>query len=221
MLETAHAKREIRIQLSAPMVRATLDDTKTVTRRTVKGEIPNGAVGAVLEPQSAGARPAWRWLDAAGNRLGKPFRCPYGMAGDHLYGVEAWRASLAFELTKPSEITPDTPVRYHAGGGSLPEFNAGKLRPGMFMPRWASRILLEVVDVRVERLKDITREQAIAEGIQRVGNRWRHYAFPTEDSEAWEFPQNSFASLWESLNGEGSWESNPWVFAISFRRLTP
>lgn len=221
MHEPVHAKREIAIQLSLPMVRATLNGSKSVTRRTVKGEIPAGAVRAVFNPYSDAKRPAWRWIDAADRVVGKPFRCPYGVAGDLLYGREAWRASLAFELTKPSEIQVGTPILYVAGGGNLPEFNAGRFRPGMFMPRWASRILLEVIDIRVERLQDITREQAIAEGIERVGGRWRHYFFPDEDEAAWEFPQNSFASLWDKLNGEGSWDSNAWVFCISFRRIMP
>lgn len=222
MLETTHAKREIRIQLSAPMVRATLDDTKTVTRRTVKGEIPNGAVRAVLEPQRAGARPAWRWLDAAGNRIGKPFRCPYGMAGDHLYGVEAWRTLSRFDQLPPRDVPAGSPIAFYADApNAAVGLERGKLRPGMFMPHWASRILLEVTDVRVEHLKSITEEQAIAEGIERVGRRWRHYFFPDDDGEAWEFPVNSYASLWDKLNGEGAWESNPFVFAISFRRLMP
>ena len=213
--------REIGIQYAAPMVRSILEDRKLVTRRTVKGEIPAGAVRAVFDQWSPGRAHAWRWLDQHGAPIGKPFRCPYGVAGDRLWVREAWRASLAFELTKPSEITAGTPLRYAAGGGDLPAFNAGKHRPGMFMPRWASRITLEVTGVACERLQDITHAQAIAEGIEPVGKRWRHYFFPQDDGEAWEFPVNSFASLWASLNGEESWEANPWVFAISFRRITP
>ncbi len=201
--------REIAIQLSAPMVRATLDGSKTVTRRTVKGEIPNGAVRSI-EFQRANDRPVWRWLDAADNPLGKPFRCPYGMAGDILWGREAWRASLAFELTKPSEITPGTPLLYVAGGGALPAFNAGKFRPGMFMPRWASRILLEVIDVRVERLQMMGVRDAIAEGIPAGG---------PENPDGIEL--RNFRDLWISLNGPGSWTADPFVFAISFRRLEP
>lgn len=220
MPETTHAKREIAIQLSAPMVRATLNGSKSVTRRTVKGEIPNGAVRAVFQP--CGRRPAWIWLDAAGNQVGKPFRCPYGIAGEALlWGREAWRTLSHLDDLPPRDVPAGSPVTFYADGGGENALLRGKFRQGMFMPRWASRILLEVIDVRVERLQSITREQAIAEGIERVGDRWRHYFFPTDDSEAWEFPQNSFASLWDKLNGEGAWDSNPFVFAILFRRITP
>lgn len=222
MLETTHAKREIAIQLSAPMVRATLNGSKSVTRRTVKGEIPNGAVRAVFNPYSEAKRPAWRWIDAADRVVGKPFRCPYGIAGETmLWGREAWRTLPRLDGLPPRDVPAGSPVTFYADGGDEDASLGGKFRPGMFMPRWASRILLEVIDVKVERLQDITRGQAIAEGIERVGDRWRHYFFPTEDGEAWEFPQNSFASLWDKLNGEGAWESDPYVFAISFRRLAP
>lgn len=219
MHETTHAKREIGIQLSAPMVRATLDGSKTVTRRTVKGDIPNGAVRAEFQP--GGRRPAWIWVDARGVQVGKHFRCPYGIAGDHLWGREAWRTLWRLDELPPRDVPAGSPVAFYADGEAADGGTSGKFRPGMFMPRWASRILLENTEVQVERLKDITREQAIAEGIERVGDRWRHYFFPENDAEAWEFPQNSYASLWDKLNGEGAWDSNPWVFAISFRRLEP
>ncbi len=211
--------REIAIQLSAPMVRATLNGSKTVTRRTVKGEIPNGAVRATRNV--LGLAPTWHWMDAGGNSLGKPFRCPYGSPGAHLWGREAWRTLWRFDELPPRDIPAGSPVAFYADGEARDGGTSGKFRPGMFMPRWASRILLEVTEVRVERLQDITRGQAIAEGVERVGDRWRHYFFPDDDTEYWEFPQNSFASLWDKLNGEGAWESNPWVFAISFRRITP
>lgn len=213
--------REVGIQYSAPMVRGVLDDSKNVTRRTVKGEIPAGAVRAVFGQWSSGRPHAWRWLDQSGAPLGKPFRCPYGVAGDRLWVREAWRTLPRLDELPPRDVPPGSPLTFYADGGDEAASLGGKFRPGMFMPRWASRILLEVTDVRVERLQEITHEQAIAEGIERVGNRWRHYFFPDDDSEAWEFPKNSFASLWVKLNGEGSWDASPWVFAIPFRRLTP
>lgn len=210
--------REIAIQFSAPMVRAERAGTKTVTRRTVKGEIPAGAVRAVFGQWSPGRAHAWRWLDRHGEPVGKPFRCPYGVPGDRLWPREAWRAPLAFELTKPSEIPPGTPILYAAGGGNLPAFNAGKHRPGMFMPRWASRDLLEVTGIACERLQEITPAQAIAEGIEANGDEWRDYSAPIVTCMT---PRGSFRSLWISLNGADSWEENPWVFAVSFRRITP
>jgi len=210
--------REVGIQYSAPMVRAVLDDLKLVTRRTVKGEIPAGAVRAVFEQRLVNRPPAWHWLDEFGATLGKPFRCPYGVAGDRLWVREAWRASLAFELTKPSDITPGTPIRYAAGGGDLLPSNAGKHRPGMFMPRWASRIALEVTGVACERLQDITDAQAIAEGIPANPSA---IGVPSTFPPGQTIARAMFRTLWDSINGEGAWDANPWVFAISFRRITP
>lgn len=82
--------------------------------------------------------------------------------------------------------------------------------PSMFMPRWASRIDLEVTEVRCQRLQDITEEDAKAEGA---------YAAPSEVTGNHPLARVCFERLWDSINGEGSWESNPWVFAYTFRRL--
>lgn len=217
--------KEIGIQYSAPMVRAVLDDSKTVTRRTVKGEIPAGAVRAVFDQWKPGAKHSWRWIDQHDAPVGKPFRCPYGVAGDRLWVREAWRAPSGFDNLPPREVPARISVAYVAG--SAPSSVLGKFRPGMFMPRWASRILLEVTDVHVERLQDITREQAILEGIKPFGlSRWHNYLSPPDYEvpiylSQCEDPRDSYGSLWDSLNGDGSWEANPWVFAISFRRVTP
>jgi hypothetical protein len=84
------------------------------------------------------------------------------------------------------------------------------------MPRWASRITLEVLDVRVERLQDISEADARAEGappshasIDRIS---REFGFP-------DFPRSWYGQLWGQINGPGSWDSNPWVWCVSFRRL--
>jgi hypothetical protein len=90
-------------------------------------------------------------------------------------------------------------------------------RPSIHMPRWASRILLEITGVRVERLADISKDDAMAEGIvvQPDGG------FGLADSTHYNFsdPTDSYCSLWESINGDGSWYANPWVWCISFRRV--
>lgn len=209
MNETVHAKREIAIQLSAPMVRATLDGTKSVTRRTVKGEIPNGAHHAILEQGRAGARPAWRWVDGLGHPIGKPFRCPHGMAGDMLWGREAWRTLGRLDELPPRDIPAGSPLAFLADGpGVSVGLTLGKFRPGMFMPRWASRILLEVVDVRVERLNAMTDADARAEGVR-------------ADAALNRSAVDNFSLLWDTLNGDGAWFENPFIFAISFRRITP
>ncbi len=96
---------------------------------------------------------------------------------------------------------------------------AGKLRPGMFMPRWASRITLEITAVRVERLQDISREDAMAEGIVIQPDGGYGLADTTHYHAT--DPRQSYFSLWEAINGPGSVEANPWVWAVTFPRGGP
>ena len=103
-------------------------------------------------------------------------------------------------------------------------------RPSIHMPRWASRITLEIVSVRVERLQDISEEDAIAEGVYCenviVSSYYGHhevgeylYFFHGGPDEGFESAVDAYAALWDSINGEGSWEKNPWVWVIEFRRI--
>ena len=202
--------RERPILFSAPMVRAILSGSKSQTRRVVKYQAPD-----LVDDDG------WPLVDRSIDGIGEVRgACPYGQSGDRLWVREDWRASLAYELTPPRDIPPGKPIAYQAdGAGSLPHFNAGKLRPSIHMPRWAGRITLEVTGVRVERLQDISKADAIAEGIARHadGN-----GFHTKDG--WHYsadPRESFASLWEYINGHGSWDANPWVWAVEFRRIKP
>ena len=99
-----------------------------------------------------------------------------------------------------------------------------KRRPSIFMPRWASRILLEVVSIHVERLNDISGEDPIAEGIERTvtGNGWRRYSDPETEAAGlppFKYPRHSYRSLWEHINGAGSWDKNPWVWVVEFKRI--
>ena len=181
---------------SAPMVRAILDGRKTVTRRIVKARD--------LE-----------WMDVH-QGLREPDnaeRCPYGQpGGDRLYVRETWAAPHAYDHLPPRLIPQDARIHYAAT-----EDRGGLLwRPSIHMPRWASRILLEVTGVRVERLNDISKADAIAEGappshpsIDRVSAEYGHADF----SRSW------YAQLWDQINGAGSWDANPWVWVIEFKRL--
>lgn len=189
--------KERPIPFSAPMVRAVLDGTKTQTRRVLKGR----ALEWISTP--TGFSP--QFIADAENRM-----CPYGQPGDRLWVREAWRSSLAYELTPPRDIPVGSPIFYQAdGAGSLPHFNAGKLRPGMFMPRWASRLTLEITDVRVERLQEISRGDAMAEGC------------PFPNMAKGDDPRKWYADLWEQINGAGSWATNPWVWCVSFKVVKP
>ena len=196
------------ILFSAPMVRALLAGTKTQTRRVME---PDGRfrLGLVCP------------LD------GGPARCPHGAPGDRLWVREAWRADSDHDDKPPRDIAEGAHVWYEADSG-LPAIRGlsrqGRLRPGMFMPRWASRISLQITDVRVERLQDISAADCWAEGIpgqpppgvyiESLGEiaRW-------SDGVVREHPQPAYRALWEYLNGPGSWEANPWVWAVSFKRI--
>lgn len=139
----------------------------------------------------------------------------YGVAGDLLYVKEAW-------MKNP--LPTGWPYFYKADADedfTKPEYE--KWKSPMFMPKSAARLWLEVVSIRPERLQDITEEDAIREGIEplrhkMVGDCWRKYGKLEQGQAPYTLrPINSFESLWDSIYGEGAWESNPWVWRVEFR----
>lgn len=200
--------KERPILFSAPMVRAILAGQKTQTRRMVKPI--GGDDGFVLQDCGSGWWP-YRSDDgeSAITRDGNetPHSCPYGQPGDRLWVREAWRHI-------------EGGVMYDAAGGAIDAFEPetvyradnekrpGPWKPSIHMPRWASRITLEVTGVRVERLCDISEADATAEGtpnsLHLSGGR---------------FANENFCHLWETINGEGSWSANPWVWVVKFARI--
>ena len=124
-----------------------------------------------------------------------------------LWVREAWRTVAEADDLPTRDLTTANRLWYEADVPHQP--SAGKYRPPMFMPRWASRINLEITSMRVERLKNISRGDAMAEGCQ----------FPNmaqgPDPRMW------YSGLWEYINGKGSWERNPWVWVIEFKRVKP
>jgi len=126
--------------------------------------------------------------------------------GDLLWVREAWRAETHFNKLAPREIPPGSNVQYQAD--ALMPWDS-RARPGMFMPRWAARITLEVTDVRVQRLQDISEEDAKAEGVDR---------YPVfEDDQPTAYYDAGFAVLWNTIHGPCAWEANPWVAAYTFK----
>ena len=201
--------KERPILFSAPMVRAVLKGSKTQTRRVWK--LPRGcswyaghggeAAGMVQDDDG----PAWWHVSEQ--------RCPYGQPGDRLWVREAWRALRRFDSMPPLDIEWRSMVAYEADTPTgdyrqAPHGRMGKLRPPIHMPRWASRITLEVTGVRVERLQDISSEDSLAEGI-----------YPTSTGLYPGSPRAAYRNLWEEINGPGSWDTNPWVWVVEFRRL--
>lgn len=203
------------ILFSAPMVRALLAGTKTQTRRlsgmpTIE-EMPG--LGWHVHNKHGGV------MNVEAHDVGKvaaemlPIQ-----TGDRLWVREAWRIeTTAYDCFPPREIPSGQPILYGADADWSLNKSAGRSRPGMFMPRWASRLTLNVTEVRVERLQDISEADAIAEGLL-PSKRTPGWTIYPEDSTSSGLsdPRQSYRTLWEAINGPASWEANPWVAAYTF-----
>lgn len=165
--------------------------------------------------------------------------CPYGVPGDRLWVRESGAMHVLLapdDPLQPMLFRHDVPTtenlgdywvqRTRAPGASYStectreqflRHSSAKVVPSIHMPRWASRITLEITSVRVERLQDISEADALAEGIVRQPDG----GYGLADTTHYHFtdPRQSYFSLWEAINGDGSVDANPWVWAVSFRRL--
>ena len=191
------------ILFSAPMVRAILGDKKTMTRRVAK---LNSAGRGRLRGRN------WRYDDPDATCA-----CPYGRPGDLLWVREAWRTLPIYDARKPTDLATNTAIQYAAYGavvnGPAPADGWGRLRPGMFMPRWASRINLEITWVGVERLQDISERDAIAEGAPESITKYGM-------TSRYKYRRESFVELWDDINfARAPWAGNPWVWVVEFKRL--
>jgi hypothetical protein len=134
---------------------------------------------------------------------------------DRIWVKETWCTEERYNHLKPSEICPSEWIGYRAGPDDLGHH--GKTRVSIFMPRWASRITLTVTDVRVQRLQDISEEDAIAEGASwHDGHGIGHSGWRHDLKDVHSDARSSYARLWNSINGPGSWDANPWVVAYTF-----
>ncbi|WCV15977.1 hypothetical protein KKY80_12320 [Pseudomonas aeruginosa] len=206
--------KERPILFTGPMVRAILEGRKTVTRRVVKPQ-PD-FLGSMVDPNTP-----FKTLDAG---LHARITCPHGQPGDRLWVREAWAADAQVDAIAPRDLSQGEPIWYPADfsvrqtGCSM--ISKGRGRPSIHMPRWASRILLEITAVRVERLQDISEEQALAEGVH--GEPCDHARQACSDIGCWgDTAKGAFGFLWEQLNGAGAWQANPWVWVVEFKRVTP
>jgi hypothetical protein len=213
------------------MVNAILAGRKSQTRRIVKVQ------PQVTTPGDA----AWRDGKSDLWRNAKQYEhdcCPYGVVGDYLWVKETWRTLAMWDSLAPRAISMEPgvfPVKYDANNAiNRPTpYPWGKTRPSLFMMQAFSRITLDIVSVRVERLQDISYADCVAEGCKDI---------QCDDLWSWEDAQAAgveksryqdsqgrrvtafgakaeYSRLWETINGHGSWSANPWVWCVEFRRV--
>jgi len=227
--------KERPILFSAPMVRAILEGRKTVTRRVVKPQPP--ARNDMINAAYCGHPNLWLPNGSIGADTPREWKCPYGQPGDRLWVRETWAVQrhepcLPHERDYQDLISPV--VRYRADGSTRRiqgDRSTGvgvyhgaveKTRVSIHMPRWASRITLEVTGVRVERLQDISTEQAVAEGMHTFPHKGgTAYAWSADDKHGHGSATGAMRWLWDQINGEGAWHANPWVWVVEFRRVIP
>ena len=213
--------KERPILFSAPMVRAILDSRKTQTRRIINPQpYIDGMGNFCWNGENFGQDFNGPCIQAIASPIPssktKRVRCPYGKPGDRLWVRETFKQH-------------DEVISYKADGTWITDFqHTGGINPhenitwipSIHMPRNASRILLEITGVRVERLQDISEEDAIAEGCIKFPFEDDHaYTFYDDDKTGHATHTGAYRKLWESLNGTGSWDLNPWVWVVEFRTL--
>ncbi|MDH1587981.1 hypothetical protein [Stutzerimonas stutzeri] len=222
--------RERPILFNSAMVRAILDGSKTVTRLAViKSSQPE-----TIFPSDFSATEAMVELNST--RFGTTWwkSCPYGKPGDRLWVRETWSGvnmcgapALAYRadgdirdlMAEELFLDEDGAFNYVDQRWKKYDFSCwyadlhqARWRPSIHMPRWASRIMLEITNVRVERLQDITEVQAKAEGVLSCEN-------DIDPDGNYYSPYELFSALWVSINGHESWHANPWVWVVEFKRV--
>jgi hypothetical protein len=189
--------KERPIPFKGDMVRAILEGRKTMTRRPVEPQ-PEAQLGKLENSD------LWTYT-----LCDREWKCPYGQPGDRLWCKETW---FPFLMDKPEEGYLHCAQYRATYRGKLPADTHWK--PSIHMPRWASRITLEVVNVRVERLREIGLDDIAIEGFRRV-------VYPQLDgSDFVEPPRDTFRRYWDSLytkKPEYQWQANPWVWVIEFK----
>ncbi|MBK2493780.1 hypothetical protein FKL41_11830 [Klebsiella pneumoniae] len=193
---------------NAEMVRAILDGRKTQTRRTVKPKPDEDGLAKVTNGP---------WVDTSERN----YRCPFGAAGDRIWVRETWAEAGAsapdlklYRANYPEHV----PSIYE----NVPPAEEIRWTPSIHMPRTASRILLEITDVRVERLNAISEEDAEAEGIDMEAlydSQDCYDCIADHNMTGRPTVTGAFKYLWESIYGEEGWKSNPWVWVIEFKRV--
>ena len=180
--------KERPILFKGPMVLAIMDGRKTQTRRVMK------------DPRIADKLPEKFLKDL----------CPYGKVGDRLWVRETWQHTECLGThTSDEELYGYV---YRADGQPWGDYEGWRWKPSIFMPKVACRIFLEITDVRVEKLRDISQEDAMAEGVD------KGYVGPIEEKAYYTY-RMGFFNIWEDINGVESLDSNPWVWVVEFKLI--
>ncbi len=192
------------------MVRAILDGRKTQTRRPLKWKQTRFTE---IGEREDGSR--WPWSEDAERVCDFWHPCPFGAVGDRIWVRETWAEAGAGapDLKLYRANYPDhVPTHYE----NVPKAEDVRWTPSIHMPRWASRLTLEITGVRVERLRSISQADAIAEGAPpshpSIDAVSRDYGYP-------DFSRSWYGQTWQSIYGEESWNANPWVWVIEFKRV--
>jgi len=210
--------KETPIIFSTPMVQAILEGRKTMTRRILKVQPKDNQDWKLSTMMSSSSREDKKhegklhWV-VYNNKFSikeydeRYFLCPFGKVGDQLWVRECFQYKL----------NDKTMVAYRA---DVHESAATVIswKPSIFMPKAAARIWLEITNIKVERLNEITEEDALCEGVEFDDENkfWFDYSNPL--SECYN-PIQSFETLWMKINGEDAWDLNPWVWVIEFKRI--
>lgn len=237
--------KERPILFSGEMICAILDGRKTVTRRAIKPsrlELLDAAAQAGECMPIGSDRQDWGYIADL---------CPYGKPGDQLWVRESWWQAGDYVQSYPEDderiwsgsrrvvysadgAPPNEPNRHYPNGLRKGSYSAAgphavwRHRPSIHMPRWASRIQLEITAVRVERLQDGEGEAAfesryLAEGIHRIHHGDGDYYYRAFQGDPgpgnWGDPFDAWCELWQSINGPESWNANPWVWVVEFKRV--
>lgn len=221
--------KERPILFKGDMVNAILDGRKTQTRRVIKPQ-------PFAQPEKSDDEPIWEVY--AGDELSGTIKCPYGQPGDRLWVRETWRQFDASDECDHLDFPCGCPRTGDPVYRATHDDGESKWKPSIFMPRWASRITLEITDVRVERLQDISEEDAKAEGAQHFPELPGKSAYGMDCRWSMEQPNSvdqclssakwAFSNYFCKINGKAPkgcidqrpWDANPWVWVVEFRRLT-
>ena len=216
--------KEHPLLMHGPLVRATLAGLKTQTRRPIKPQPDDD----IVDVEYDAIADLWLGNTQEDNDLGYTsswaMRCPLGQAGDRLWVRETWQhyqnsGQRAADFSEHQRFAANC---FYRADESNPRTKplSGKWRPSLLMPRWACRLVLPLVSVRVERVQDITEEDAKAEGVERISagpgwECWMGYG----PSSSCKTARDSFRSLWISIYGEASWDLNPWVWVAEWEEI--